>query len=873
MSLRLRVILWVMCFTLILLAGSLFWWFPGAPPAPEVFTGAELELFTAWRLQAAIRMGIFLIVAPLLLLVGLLLCLTWGVTQPLNHLTQAARKIADGEFKTELPPQRGDEFGPFIHTFEGMQTQLQVRDKQLSENAMQLSAIIDNAASALVTIDHSGTLRSFNKAAEHIFGYTAEEMIGENIRHLMPMPYPANHNTYLHRYLQSGIKKIIGTGQEVKGRNKNGDVFPIWIAVSEINISDEQLFVGSLSDITHQKKADAELAKHRDNLRNMIHERTKDLKIAMEKAEAANQAKSNFISNMSHEIRTPMNALLGFLGLTLENRELPEELRHYLDIAHRSAWSLLGILDDILDLSKLEGGRLALDKTPFNLAHLLRDITQTMEITAREKGLSLQLFMGSPLPEFCSGDPMRLRQVLFNLLSNAVKFTHHGGVDIHVEPLKDDEIHFYIKDTGIGIPENKLKSIFEPFAQADDSTTRSYGGTGLGISISRELLELMGGTLWVESQVDTGSTFHIALHLPEAKALRPPSPVLETRHPDPPPARLSILVAEDISENAKLIMIRLKQQGHKTRAVPNGREALDALSEEPFDLILMDIHMPEMDGLEATRAIRCGETCPQIPIIGLTASAGKQDVKECLNAGMNDVITKPIDFERLYIAIATHTRATKVTDLPFQATPWPQIKGVDTTQAMKTWQHPPVYLQSLSSFVQKFAKTPRTLIHAMEEGKIDTLYEQVHAITGAAANLCMTEVHKTCKDIALLLPTGDTESIRPLIESLTPAFHSVSNALENLSEKPPSPSSEPPDIPLDHCRAWFHQLLTALASDNPDQVAPLLAPGTACIPETECLRLQHRIDQFDFRGAEEATQKVLRNMAITLNGEINDGEA
>ncbi|BCS97960.1 hypothetical protein DSLASN_35920 [Desulfoluna limicola] len=860
MSLRLRIALCLVLFTLLLLAGCLVW-------------GHAEPLY----------FGLFLLTAPIALMLVLLFYSEQWVTRPLQHLTQAARQIANGEFGMPLPQSTGDEIGQLTKAFDAMQTRLTLREKRLIDNEVRLSAIIDNSVEALVTIDITGTLRSFNKAAERIFGYTADEVVGENIRILMPMPYRADHDRYIQRYLKTGVKKVIGIGQEVKGKRKSGELFPIWITVSEVKIDEDPLFVGSIMDITQQKMADIELATHRDNLRNMIHERTKDLKIAMEKAEAANQAKSNFISNMSHEIRTPMNAMLGFLALALENNNLTQELRDHLEIAHRSSWSLLGLLDDILDISKLEEGRMALEPTPFNLARLLRDITSSMEVAAREKGLTLTLSMPPPFPAYCSGDPMRIRQVLFNLLSNAIKFTHKGGVTIHAEPLPNDEIHFFIKDTGIGMSKDQLMHIFEPFAQADDSSTRRYGGTGLGTTISKHLVELMGGTIWVESNIGKGSTFHVTLTLPEAEApVETKSPATEkTGIPPKAPRELSVLVAEDIAENAKLILIRLKQQGHKATATTNGKEVLRALASEPFDLILMDVHMPEMDGLEATRCIRsgsAGEACQHIPIIGLTASAGQKDVQECLEAGMNEVVTKPIDFKRLY---ATMSATHPLTGLPERPPPdekalplneWPHLHGVDTRTAMETWQDKNLYLQSLSSFVTKFMTVPRHMLLALDSKSADSLYEEVHAMKGASANLCMTDINKTCEALSPLLATGKTEAIRALIVSLDSAFSALCRDIPPAPEETTASPHPPPAIPADKVQTWFQELLNGLASDNPDQVDPLLTAETACISTAHLKEIQAKVDVFNFRGAEDAARKAAHAMGINLNGRADGAE-
>lgn len=899
MNLCLKSAVLVCFFTFALLSGDLFGWQTGCTrqakanaaflPGPLSWietpathspksVGTAPEPPASPGTRAVLYASLLLATLPGALLLALLLYLRQRVTRPLRQLRMATHRVAKGDLDIFLPEKATAEIGHLIQAFQLMLSRLALRRRQFIENERRLSAIIDNATAALVTMDRSGTLCSFNSNAEQIFGYTAGEVIGRNVRILMPMPHRSRHDRYIHRYLKSGVKRGHSITQEVKGRRKNGEVFPIWLAVSEIKATENELFVASILDITHQKRTDEELANHRDNLRTMIHERTKDLKVAMEKAEAANLAKSNFISNISHEIRTPMNSVLGFLALALDNDALPKELRRYLECAHRSSWSLLGLLDDILDISKLEGGHLELEVAPFNLARLLRDITRAMAVAAEEKGLSLRLEISPRLPECCTGDPIRLRQVLFNLLSNAVKFTHKGGVEIHAEALNEDQVHFFIQDTGIGIAKSQLTRIFEPFAQADDSSTRPYGGTGLGTAIAKQLTELMGGTIWAQSEVGKGSTFHLTLTLPTAETEQPSHPPRETVCPSPP-GGLAILVAEDVAENAKLIMIRLEQKGHRATFATNGREVLQALARAPFHLILMDVHMPDLDGLEATRRIRrggAGDSCRTIPIIGLTASSGKQDVQACLDAGMDEVVPKPIDFKHLYTTIHTIMTGRVAHDpapdtLPRPPAPWPHAHGIDTRKAMQIWGDKAVYFQALSSFVQKAMASAHALRQATEEGNAAALHEQIHAIKGASANLCMTEVHSACEALTPLMAAGETKGLRPLVEALINAIEALSRTQRHgPSEEPPRPQA-PLNLPVEKVRNWFQALLSALESDNPDRVAPLLTPDAACIAATHLRRLQHKVDAFDFRGAEQEAQKTARKMNIELPRRPHDG--
>ena len=853
MSFRLRIIAPCLLFIAVAMGISLLWWWSAPPQAM-----GRLFFPTA---------AFLLIGMPMALMSGLLFLTEQGVLRPLKQLSLASHQIARGNQATELPPKTGAEIGQLVADFEAMGTGIERQINQLKEGQMRLNAIINNSVEALISADKKGTLHFFNKAAEGIFGYTESEIIGKNITTLMPSPHRNAHGSHIKNYLEGGENKRIDMGQETKGMRKNGEVFPIAVSVAEITIGGERLFVGSILDITLQKHADSELAKHRENLRNMIHERTKDLKIAMEKAEAANLAKSNFISNISHEIRTPMNAMLGFLSLALEDEMIPAEPRDSLKVAHQSAWSLLGLFDDILSISKLDEGRMALENSPFDLIRLLEEVVGTMELAAREKGLSLTLSMPPPFPRYRSGDPMRLRQALFNLLSNAIKFTRKGEVEVQALAMEGDSIHFFIKDTGIGIPEALLKHIFEPFAQVDDSSTRLYGGTGLGTSISKQLIELMGGTLWVESQVGKGSTFHITLALPEVKAPQPPTALKNRPHAPRAMESHAILVAEDIEENAKLITIRLKQKGHTTTEVANGNELLEALTRAPHDLILMDVHMPELDGLEATRRIRSGHgTTPRhIPIIGLTASAGQQDIKACLAAGMDAVVAKPINFQHLFETMAAALSPGDIESLEPPSDRWPPIDGVDTQRAMAAWLDHARYLEALDSFVHKFENAPHAMRQAMEIDNTESLCEVLHAIKGASGNLCMTEVHAACVALSPLVAAGDKTAMDPLLMTLETAFHHLSQALPEKEKH--THSTRHPEIPTSQRHDWFKALLLALGTDNPDRVEPLLEPQVACVSTASAKKIRDRVNAFDFQGAETIVRLAAHELNIPLNDE------
>ncbi len=678
---------------------------------------------------------------------------------------------------------------------------------------------------AVIEFDLKGNILNANPIFLTITGYTLDELLG---RHHSLLCAPSEVQSAGYQQLWDTLRKGIDTSGDFHRFGKQGQ--DIWIH-------------GSYNPIFDPEGRPYKIIKFASDLSER-HMMEQDLREAKVKAEHAAAAKNTFLANMSHEIRTPMNAILGFTDVLL-SEPVNDTQRRHLSTVRNSARSLLTLLNDILDTAKLEHGAVELEVRDFSLREVCMQVMATLRINAQAKALPLVLHYPETVPDFYHGDALRLQQILLNLIGNAIKFTEKGEVALHVNR-HENLIHLIIQDTGIGIAPDRINHIFDPFAQADASMSRRFGGTGLGTTISRQLIELMGGRIWVESELGVGSQFHVELPLPIGEAV---SVIDEQFNIALPP--LNILAVDDVPQNLELLQVMLGRLGHTITSARNGAEAVEIFRQQQFDIVLMDVQMPVMNGLEASQFIRLLETQKGLtptPIIAFSASVLEADIKAAKLAGMDGFAHKPIDLLRLSQEIA---RLLKIEIPVLESTTHTQIAQqlsgsvIDWSRGQNLWGSEQRHREAIRQFLGSFRDSVprlRTLLNQPTD-----FAALVHKLKGAAGNLALSRVCNICTTIETELSTKTLEEIKLTLDQLADELMNVTETLGEFESKimPSEAISKPVEA------SDLLPLLLALdkALAHGELAETVLSALSKQLPKHDFDALDQIVNSFDFEAA------------------------
>jgi PAS domain S-box-containing protein len=753
---------------------------------------------------------------------------------------------------------------------------LDVTERKAAELQLRrLSMAIDQSPASVAIADLQGRLEWVNEEFVRSSGYSREEALGKNPRILQSGNTP--RETY------AAMWDALSRGQPWRGvlynRRKDGSLYTEMARLSPIRQADGTVthYMATKEDITEKNRLTKELEQYREHLEELVKSRTEELEVARAAAETANRAKSAFLANMSHEIRTPMNAIVGFAHLLRRANPSPEQADRLGKIESASQ-HLLSVINDVLDLSKIEAGRLVLEETDFHLGSLLDNVYSLLAEQARAKGLAFTVDTDS-VPLWLRGDPTRLRQAMLNYVGNAIKFTETGKVHLQAQLVSDDgqvcAVRFEVTDTGLGIAEHKQQRLFQAFEQADTSTTRQYGGTGLGLAITRKLARLMGGDAGVHSVVGQGSTFWFTACIQHGHSPMPVEDFSDTQRPEVMLRRFSgarILLADDVDVNREIAQQLLEGTGLLLDMAENGRVALERARTTPYDLVLMDVQMPVMDGMQATREIHALPERATLPVIAMTANVFDEDRRACLEAGMVDFVVKPVEPKHFYKTLLKwlpqRQRGVTRLHVPLGARENEQTDGtddypgLDVAAGLQTWRQKSVYARFLRKFMHDHADAAAQMVQSLQHGAHQAVSTHAHKIKGAAGNLALIDVARCARDIdnGLKAQRDVTDALEQLHQALQVAQVSIARYAPEGDLVRTDEVAAPDSTRTAQALPLLDALLVALDADNPDAAEPLLLALAQLLPPASLELVRSTLTDFDFRGAEVATQQLQQSL-------------